>query len=80
MLDTLGKLYARIIAACLLKWAAYDGSQARIISEGALSEAFEVRSGVRQDCCLAPILFLLYFTVAIRDWRTKFTPSPSVRG
>ena len=39
--------------------AKYDGAKCRVLHKGALSEPFEVHSGVRQSCILSPILFLI---------------------
>lgn len=37
----------------------YDGTTARVIHAGELSEPFEIKTGVRQGCLLSPFLFLL---------------------
>ena len=37
----------------------YDGMTCRVVHEGQLTEAFEVKTGVRQGCLLSPFLFLL---------------------
>ena len=39
--------------------ATYDGAKCRVLNKGKLSEPFEVHSGVRLDCILWPILFLI---------------------
>ena len=49
----------------------HEGLKAKISAEGGLSEAFEVTTGVRQGCCMAPILFSLYFAVVIKDWKSQ---------
>lgn len=36
-----------------------DGTSARLLVNGELSDAQQVRSGIRQGCPLAPLLFLL---------------------
>ena len=37
----------------------YNNTCCRVLHEGQLSDAFEVREGVRQGCILSPVLFLL---------------------
>ena len=38
---------------------AYTGVQSKIIHEGQLTEAFAIKTGIRQGCLLSPMLFLL---------------------
>lgn len=52
----------------------HDGLQAKVFSEGQCSEPFAVSTGVRQGCCLAPILFSLYFAIVISDWKRSVQP------
>ncbi|VDP19520.1 unnamed protein product [Schistosoma margrebowiei] len=44
----------------------YDGLQCKVVHGGQLTDAFEVRTGVRQGCLLSPFLFLL-----VVDWIFK---------
>ena len=37
----------------------YGRTVSKVIHEGQLSESFEVKTGVRQDCLLSPFLFIL---------------------
>ena len=37
----------------------YDGTTARVIHAGELTDSFEIKTGVRQGCLLSPFLFLL---------------------
>ena len=37
----------------------YEGAKCRVVHEGRLTECFEIWTGVRQGCLLAPFLFLL---------------------
>ena len=46
----------------------YEGTNCRIIHEGQLSDAFDIRTGVRQGCLLSPFLFILAV-----DWLMKET-------
>ncbi|VDO56830.1 unnamed protein product [Schistosoma margrebowiei] len=41
----------------------YNGLQCKVVHGGQLTDAFQVRTGVRQDCLLSPFLFLL-----VVDW------------
>ena len=45
--------------------AVHDGSRAAVRAYGRVSECFDVTSGVRQGCVLAPTLFNLYFDAVI---------------
>ncbi|CAH8493033.1 unnamed protein product [Schistosoma haematobium] len=44
----------------------YDGLQCKVVHGGQLTDAFQVRTGVRQGCLLSPFLFLL-----VVDWIMK---------
>ncbi|VDP58627.1 unnamed protein product [Schistosoma margrebowiei] len=44
----------------------YDGLQCKVGHGGGLTDAIQVRTGVRQDCLLSPFLFLL-----VVDWIMK---------
>ena len=39
--------------------SSYSGAKYRVLHKGKLSEQFEVKSGVRQECMLLPVFFLL---------------------
>nr|VZI36609.1 unnamed protein product [Spirometra erinaceieuropaei] len=45
----------------------HDGMMARVTDNGAVSEAFAVTNGVKQDCVLAPTLFSLMFSTMLMD-------------
>ena len=70
MYQVLGKLGVPPLMLQTIK-GLHDGMKAQVSSEGALSDSFEVRTGVRQGCCLAPILFSLYFAAVINDWKAN---------
>lgn len=44
----------------------YEGMTCRVVHRQQLTDSFHVRTGVRQDCLLSPLLFLLAI-----DWVTK---------
>ena len=44
----------------------YADMQSKVIHEGQLAEAFDITTGVRQDCLLSPRLFILAV-----DWIMK---------
>ncbi|VDO99811.1 unnamed protein product [Schistosoma margrebowiei] len=48
----------------------YDGLQCKVVHGGQLTDAFQVRTGVRQGCLLSPFLFLL-----VVDWILKTSTS-----
>nr|VZI17581.1 unnamed protein product [Spirometra erinaceieuropaei] len=45
----------------------HDGMTARVTDNGAVSEAFAVTNGVKQECVLAPTLFSLMFSAMLMD-------------
>nr|VZI12251.1 unnamed protein product [Spirometra erinaceieuropaei] len=45
----------------------HDGMMARVMDNGAVSEAFAVTNGVKQGCVLAPTLFSLMFSAMLMD-------------
>ncbi|VDO90815.1 unnamed protein product [Schistosoma margrebowiei] len=53
----------------------YDGLQCKVVHEGQLTDAFQVRTGVRQGCLLSPFHFLL-----VVDWITKTSTSEGKHG
>ncbi|VDO55444.1 unnamed protein product [Schistosoma margrebowiei] len=46
--------------------SSYDGLHCKIVHGGQVTDSFEVKTGVRQDCLLSPFLFLL-----VIDWIMK---------
>ncbi|VDP31613.1 unnamed protein product [Schistosoma margrebowiei] len=48
----------------------YDGLQCNVVHGGQLTDAFQIRTGVRQGCLLSPFLFLL-----VVDWIMKTSTS-----
>ncbi|CAH8536943.1 unnamed protein product, partial [Schistosoma margrebowiei] len=53
----------------------YDGPQCKVVHGGQLTDAFQVRTGVRQGCLLSPFLFLL-----VVDWIMKTSTSEGKHG
>ncbi|CAH8461116.1 unnamed protein product [Schistosoma haematobium] len=56
-------------------WNSYDGLQCKVVHGGQLTDAFQVRTGVRQGCLLSPFLFLL-----VVDWIMKISTSEGKHG
>ena len=42
-----------------------------MFTEGFLGEPFTIENGVRQGCCLAPMLFNFYYAQVIKDWQGR---------
>ncbi|VDO94892.1 unnamed protein product [Schistosoma margrebowiei] len=53
----------------------YDGLQCKVVHGEQLTDAFQVRTGVRQGCLLSPFLFLL-----VVDWIMKTSTSEGKHG
>lgn len=53
----------------------YEETTARVLHEGKLTEAFEIKTGVRQGCLLSPFLFLLAI-----DWIMRSTTARGRNG
>ncbi|VDO89009.1 unnamed protein product [Schistosoma margrebowiei] len=53
----------------------YDGLHCKVVHGGQLTDAFQVRTGVRQGCLLSPFLFLL-----VVDWIMKTSTSEGKHG
>ncbi|VDO81527.1 unnamed protein product [Schistosoma margrebowiei] len=53
----------------------YDGLQCKVVHGGQLTDAFQVRTGVRQGCLLSPSLFLL-----VVKWIMKTSTSERKHG
>ena len=49
----------------------YSGSRAAVRIDGEISEAFEVNEGVRQGCCLSPLLFIIFMDKIIKQAELK---------
>ena len=48
----------------------YIGNKAAVRIDGEMSEAFEVEEGVRQGCCLSPLLLIIFMDKIIRQAST----------
>ncbi|VDP28939.1 unnamed protein product, partial [Schistosoma curassoni] len=53
----------------------YDGLQCKVMHGGQLTDAFQVRTGVRQGCLLSPFLFL-----SVVDWIMNTSTSEAKHG
>ena len=49
----------------------HDNMRARVRLEGMMLEEIQVRNGLRQGCCMAPVLFNLYTCLAVERWLEK---------
>ncbi|VDP65291.1 unnamed protein product [Schistosoma curassoni] len=58
-----------------ITWSSYDGLQCKVVYGGHLTDAFQIRTGVRQGCLLSPFLFLL-----VVDWIMKTSKSEGKHG
>nr|KAG5707948.1 hypothetical protein BaRGS_031679 [Batillaria attramentaria] len=58
-----------------LIWCTYQDTSRRIAHTSQLSESFEVKTGVHQECLLSPFLFLL-----VIDWIMKTTTASRKNG
>lgn len=54
------------------------GQQGRIIQNGQLSRPFEIKSGLRQGCVLAPTLFLLYMEAITRRMKEHLSTNVGI--
>ena len=45
----------------------HDGMQARFQNDGEYSEPFPVTNGIKQDCVMAPTLFIMMFSAMLID-------------
>ncbi|KAI5734784.1 hypothetical protein M8J77_010417 [Diaphorina citri] len=50
----------------------HTNTRSRVKTENSLTDEFEVQSGVRQGCIIAPMLFILYMHVIISNMKNKF--------
>ena len=56
----------------------HHGMQATIRLDGNFLDPFEVENGLRQGCCMAPVLFNLYLSAVIECWQARVRDVPGV--
>ena len=49
----------------------HEGMKANIHLDGSLLELFDVMNGLRQGCCMAPVLFNLSTCLVTERWQTR---------
>ena len=49
----------------------HEGMHAEVRIGEAVTNSFEVRNGVRQDCTMAPTLFNIYFSAMVTIWHDQ---------
>ena len=50
----------------------HEGMQAEVRIGSNTTEKFEVRNGLRQGCTIAPLLFNIYFSGVVANWRGEW--------
>ena len=58
--------------------AFHSNMKAKIRMDGELLEDIRVENGLRQGCCMAPVLFNLYTTLAIERWQDRVAGNEGV--
>ena len=56
----------------------HQGMKAKVSLDGVLSEEINVDNGLRQGCCMAPVLFNLYSGLMMECWQEKTKHSDGV--
>ena len=56
----------------------HQDMKARIRIDGTVLEEIEVQNGLRQGCCMAPVLFNLYTCLALERWLAKIEDTEGV--
>ena len=49
----------------------HSGMEAHICIEGGLLEEISMENGLRQQCCMAPVLFNLYTCLQMKRWAAR---------
>ena len=49
----------------------HQDMQARIRLDGKLMDPIDVRNGLRQGCCMVPMLFNLYMCAVVERWKVR---------
>ena len=58
--------------------ALHEGAQVRVVGDGTKSEPFNVCTGVRQGCVIAPVVFNLFLTAVMAAARSDIAPTDGV--
>ena len=56
---------------CVIIKSFHDDTRATIRLDGVAVEEINVQNGLRQGCCMAPVLFNLYTCLAVEKWLAK---------
>ena len=49
----------------------HDSMQAKVRAEGEQTDTIKVNKGLHQGCTLAPVLFNIYFSAVVAQWRSS---------
>ena len=56
----------------------HQGTQAKLRVNGALLDEIDVTNGLRQGCCMAPVLFNLYACLLVERWTARIQQSDGI--
>ena len=55
---------SNVVLQCL-----YEDEMVRVSAEGELTNEFQLQTGLGQGCCVAPLLFNIFFAALLEQWR-----------